>query len=287
MDVGLEAETSSSRPDLDGDGVPDLQEAVLGTNPYSTDSDADGHSDLEELAGRSDPLDPTSTPDRTTLQVGMYAYTDQGVLYLSSAVYVPNGKLKGLGYQMGLVLPNGTPATISSTRYRNRGEAFIYDSTYNPAQKIVVLEVPIPTTMVQQYQTLNMFAKVDDRTGAGRGASADVASLIDMNGEVGRVDTLQGRSGGLGDSTGRSRNGPAQLLAERGGVLAEDLARRVERREPRLRGRGGLLRGDGQLLRRGGMRRIRGDDARNPRPRRHPRRLIEDPGAPRRRPVAT
>ncbi len=48
--------------DADGDGLPDVQELVLGTNPYNPDSDKDGYSDGLEVALGSNPLDPASIP---------------------------------------------------------------------------------------------------------------------------------------------------------------------------------------------------------------------------------
>ena len=42
-------------PDLDGDGINDILEMELGTDPYSTDSDGDGISDLNEINLGTDP----------------------------------------------------------------------------------------------------------------------------------------------------------------------------------------------------------------------------------------
>jgi hypothetical protein len=49
--------TISFSPDTDGDGLPDDEEAQLGTDPASTDSDGDGLPDGEEIDLGSDPLD--------------------------------------------------------------------------------------------------------------------------------------------------------------------------------------------------------------------------------------
>lgn len=45
--------------DADGDGLNNLEEFALGTNPNVADTDADGYSDADEVAGGFDPLDPT------------------------------------------------------------------------------------------------------------------------------------------------------------------------------------------------------------------------------------
>ncbi|YCM43546.1 lamin tail domain-containing protein [Verrucomicrobiaceae bacterium 227] len=46
--------------DLDGDGLSDIQESALGTNPNLADTDKDGFDDGNETAAGTDPLDPSS-----------------------------------------------------------------------------------------------------------------------------------------------------------------------------------------------------------------------------------
>jgi hypothetical protein len=48
--------------DTDGDGVPDVIEALAGTNPFNPDSDGDGANDFNEILSGSDPNDPDSHP---------------------------------------------------------------------------------------------------------------------------------------------------------------------------------------------------------------------------------
>jgi len=48
--------------DFDGDGLTNLQEFQLGTNPTLRDTDGDGFTDGEEVAAGSDPRDPASRP---------------------------------------------------------------------------------------------------------------------------------------------------------------------------------------------------------------------------------
>ena len=49
--------------DTDGDGLPDMQEIQLGTNPQNPDSDGDGVSDKQELDNGTDPLNPDTDGD--------------------------------------------------------------------------------------------------------------------------------------------------------------------------------------------------------------------------------
>lgn len=46
--------------DIDGDGIPDSLEGVLGTNPDNKDTDGDGDSDLQEMFNGTNPKDPNS-----------------------------------------------------------------------------------------------------------------------------------------------------------------------------------------------------------------------------------
>ncbi len=52
----------TSTNDTDADGLLDVQEAVLGTDPLNPDTDGDGFSDGVEVASGSDPFDPLCTP---------------------------------------------------------------------------------------------------------------------------------------------------------------------------------------------------------------------------------
>ncbi len=70
--------TQSHEPpeaDTDKDGLPDIEEAELGTDPNNLDTDADGLDDGEELEWGTDPLDPDTDGDtipdgREVYQIG-------------------------------------------------------------------------------------------------------------------------------------------------------------------------------------------------------------------------
>lgn len=55
---------TGSNPDTDGDGLLDVDEAVLGTDPLRTDTDGDGLSDGQEVVTyATDPLNPDTDGD--------------------------------------------------------------------------------------------------------------------------------------------------------------------------------------------------------------------------------
>src|SRR5262245_36093813 len=84
----LSAATNQGRSAIDGDGLTDQQELVIGTLPNRADTDGDGYSDLEERARGSDPLSRLSVPDPTDYNLGTCASLEDGVISMLSAVYL-------------------------------------------------------------------------------------------------------------------------------------------------------------------------------------------------------
>ena len=60
--LALGACTTQTDPDLDtdGDGLPDVEEEEMGTDPTLVDTDSDGYTDFEEHDAGTDPLDASS-----------------------------------------------------------------------------------------------------------------------------------------------------------------------------------------------------------------------------------
>jgi len=61
--ISQQVPTPTPNPDSDGDGLTDMQERVLGTNPFQRDSDVDGLDDGAEVRIGSDPLFPDTDRD--------------------------------------------------------------------------------------------------------------------------------------------------------------------------------------------------------------------------------
>jgi hypothetical protein len=172
---GLSASSSSLLgPDYDLDGVADGQEWVLATLPDNVDTDGDGYQDLEELARKSDPLLPASIPLAGPLSVGMYAYTEAGRLNLHTAIYVDGGDTTNLCFQLGLVLKNA-PVVVAQSIYGPTTKAF-YGSPADPTDKILVLEMPIPESLVLAIGKVSFYSRVD-RLGTAEKA-LDVTNLL-------------------------------------------------------------------------------------------------------------
>jgi hypothetical protein len=60
--------------DQDGDGLTDIREAELGTNPNLADTDGDGDSDSSELSAETSPTDPTETIMSKSLENGLQVH---------------------------------------------------------------------------------------------------------------------------------------------------------------------------------------------------------------------
>ncbi len=80
-----------SGPDTDGDGLVDLVESVVGTDPASPDTDHDGTTDLVEVQQGLNPLDGLALPQgvSATLPLGSRAL---GIHVDGSRAYIANGQ---------------------------------------------------------------------------------------------------------------------------------------------------------------------------------------------------
>lgn len=96
---GLDPASDDSAGDLDGDGLTNLEEYTLRTNPSRTDSDADGVDDAVEVANGDNPRDPAD--HRPVADAGADASADLGeTVELVGSGSDPNGD--ALTYQWTL-----------------------------------------------------------------------------------------------------------------------------------------------------------------------------------------
>ncbi len=122
--------------DTDGDGLTDIEEIALGTNPLVADTDGDGYSDGLEVAGGANPLNNTNRlaraqqpeasflePTSTTQEgVGMYwvpvSFSQPCAGQLRYSISVMSTATNGVDFsdpQNGLLPVNGTSAAIPLT----------------------------------------------------------------------------------------------------------------------------------------------------------------------------
>ncbi len=178
------AASSAYRSDVDGDGLTDLQEYVERTSPDEVDSDFDGISDLEELARRSNPLDVNSLPSSAAINVGQVASVEQGIIGLATAVYVPDGNLDSLHFELGVVF-RGRPIVLDVASYGHSMRSFALPGSA-VGSRLAVVEVAIPERLVQRLGQLSLFSGVRGPTIAV--PPVDVTTLVNFSGVIMSVE---------------------------------------------------------------------------------------------------
>lgn len=101
--VGARFDQVNLRIDSDSDGLYDDEEALLGTNPYSSDTDGDGHSDADELlVTKTNPLvaDLLATHTAISQQTGSAAVIQAGLWSASEGGLVSLDYRGELDYQL-------------------------------------------------------------------------------------------------------------------------------------------------------------------------------------------
>lgn len=183
----LQASTSIYRADLDGDGLTDSQEVVIGTMSDRADTDGDGFSDLEELARRSDPLQAQSTPSSDALSIGMCASADGVRVRVLSAVFVGGGQLEDFRLRIGLVF-NGRGYSISPAGLRT-AQGYTFDAS-NSADRLAVVEFTFPEHLVRRFGQLNLYS-IGHSVDGLLPPVVGVLPLIDMGGVTAAIEPME------------------------------------------------------------------------------------------------
>ena len=174
--------SNSDAGDSDFDGLGNLAEILLGTDPLDSDSDNDGYSDLEEVALGSDPMLFEWNLDTSVPSVGIATATNNGFVVSRIAVYLPGGNLATLDLSIGVVVKvfNGTgdsyvPLTIPSDFYISNGTLTIFDAPSTPGDRVVVVDLPVPQSYVEAVGWLPVYA---------------VATVLGVPGSTAAADTI-------------------------------------------------------------------------------------------------
>jgi hypothetical protein len=167
--------------DLDGDGLPDQQEWVLGTNPLLPDSDDDGYTDTEEFARGSSSLYPASIPVDTGLHVGMSARGELDGLHGFIGVYLPDSNFRTVDLRIGLL--SGSRIIYLPQSFIATNATLEFTGANDPSASIALLDFHFPRAWVDRTGHLSMFATVG-RVGSGRTDSVSVIDLFDIGGVI-------------------------------------------------------------------------------------------------------
>ena len=130
-DLGLDPAFWNPDSDLDNDGLPDLDEYFLGTNPLHWDTDNDGMPDGWEVIFGLDPhdrSDGSGNPDGDSMYaVGPYRHVDAFLYEYWNQVYW-NGQAS-LGFVPGVAtigaIPDAGIVTAGGTPFTNREEFYL------------------------------------------------------------------------------------------------------------------------------------------------------------------
>ncbi|MEX1023746.1 MAG: hypothetical protein WD226_01600 [Planctomycetota bacterium] len=174
--------TSSSGVDLDGDGLPDLAEAGVGSSPFAGDTDFDLYSDTEEVARGSNPSLDTDTPVPGEQALALASYADAGMVYFCSIMYVAAGTPQPR-FNLGLVV-GGTPVPLAPSTYLSL-------STYDvmagkeAGDGVHVLRTALPVALLANFSSLSLYSMIEQAPGSGSSAPpVAVAATYLMNGDV-------------------------------------------------------------------------------------------------------
>lgn len=173
--------------DYDKDGLEDVQEYVLGTNPDLNDTDSDGFEDMEEIARGSDPLDPDSIPDEAELGIGLYAYVENGIVSFHAAVYAKGGNTSGLRPEIGMVFGNGQRFPFTAG-FVGTG-VLLSQTTNDPSDNLLAITLPIQESFIAQMGQMNLYGRIRDVGSSGRQPASTGTTLVNSGGATLMVQT--------------------------------------------------------------------------------------------------
>jgi len=139
--------------DADGDGLTDLQEGIVGTNPTAADTDGDGVNDLVEVQQGQNPLDGLALGEGVVASLALGGRA-LGLHLDGSRLFVANG-LAGLS----VINVENPLRPVLLGQLDLPGES--YDVTYSPEHRVVAL-VASPEQFVPGERGLVHFVDVAD-----------------------------------------------------------------------------------------------------------------------------
>lgn len=172
--------------DPDGDGLTNLAEQTVGTNPQNSDTDGDGYSDGEEVKAGSDPNDAQSIPNYPPVAdagTDKNVITGQPVTVDGSNSFDPEGEMITFLWMFAGV-PNGSIVTDASLSDAAGAQpVFTTDVDGDYILKLVVNDGKlnsIPDEVIIISATPNVAPNAD----AGKDQNVSTGTLVNLDGSA-------------------------------------------------------------------------------------------------------
>ena len=146
--------------DTDADGIPDLQELVLGLSPNISDTDFDGFSDAEELALQTSPTDFRSYPRSTGLSIGLTARGEGEHVWLFMAMYSESVSAIGEKNVRFAALVAGSIVELAFDRLASAAQV---GGVHVPSGGYVAtLDIPIDPALIHRVGEITFFIVIGE-----------------------------------------------------------------------------------------------------------------------------
>lgn len=206
----LRAAGATGVTDLDGDGLCDAQEAVLGTSDLAIDSDNDSYSDLFEIIQGTDPALGASHPEgQISNVVGMCGYVADGELHCSTALYSVGQALSGVKFTFGVRL-GGAFITLPPQLYTLNSSLHQHQIPGSP-DPVYVLDFSLPAYPLQAFGSGSIYCLLTPAKGGSPLAAASL-DLLQLDSVTLQIMPLSFNvTSGAGSSLYRPLSGPSSV----------------------------------------------------------------------------
>jgi len=220
LKAGPAGTSGGAEVDSDGDGLSDVLEQILKTNPLSADSDGDGYSDMLEYTLGSSPVQYASFPTSYDRSVRLFAHSAGGLMRLTQLVYLPGGEISTTDYRL-YIHTQGETIPIDPNLFL-AGATFTFHP-HIPFDSMIAVTTTIPVWVMAKLGSASFFATVAEAAtgGAGSGSKpildAHGVNLVFADGILQEI--VDAQEVGLGYLGSGSVYRPLQPAEEIGGTM--------------------------------------------------------------------